>query len=107
MIPKWAYFILLLVVAELAANVFAKQFALHGRLSTAAFSILGFIAANVAWLFALRAGVGIGKGFIVAAVLSGIGTVLLGVLVYHEQISGPALIGVVLGIVAIAFLAAG
>jgi len=65
---------------------------------------LGFIAANVAWLFALRAGVGIGKGFIVAAVLSGIGTVLLGVLVYHERISGPALIGVVLGIVAIAFL---
>jgi len=55
----------------------------------------------------LRAGVGIGKGFIVAAVLSGIGTVLLGVLVYHERISGPALIGVVLGIVAIAFLAAG
>jgi len=59
------------------------------------------------WLCALRAGVGIGKGFIVAAVLSGIGTVLLGVLVYHERISGPALIGVVLGIVAIAFLAAG
>ncbi len=28
-------------------------------------------------------------------------------LVYHERISGPALIGVVLGIVAIAFLAAG
>ncbi len=50
---------------------------------------------------------GLGKGFIVAAVLSGIGTVLLGVLVYHERISGPALIGVVLGIVAIAFLAAG
>jgi len=107
MIPKWASFILLLVVAELAANVCAKQFALQGRLSTAAFSILGFIAANVAWLCALRAGVGIGKGFIVAAVLSGIGTVLLGVLVYHERISGPALIGVVLGIVAIAFLAAG
>jgi len=82
MIPKWVYFILLLVVAELAANVFAKQFALHGRLSTAAFSILGFIAANIAWLFALRTGVGIGKGFIVGAVLSGIGTVLLGVLVY-------------------------
>jgi len=51
-------------------------------LSTAAFSILGFIAANIAWLFALRTGVGIGKGFIVGAVLSGIGTVLLGVLVY-------------------------
>ncbi len=59
------------------------------------------------WLCALRAGVGIGKGFIVAAVLSGIGTVLLGVLLYHERISGPALIGVVLGILAIAFLAAG
>ncbi len=107
MIPKWASFILLLVVAELAVHVCAKQFALQGRLSTAAFSLLGFIAANVAWLCALRAGVGLGKGFIVAAVLSGIGTVLLGVLVYHERISVPALIGVVLGIVAIAFLAAG
>ncbi len=107
MIPKWVYFILLLVVAELAANAFAKQFALHGRLSTAAFSILGFIAANIAWLFALRTGVGIGKGFIVGAVLSGIGTVLLGVLVYHERVSSTALIGVVLGIVAIAFLSVG
>ncbi len=81
MIPKWAYFILLLVVTELAANACAKQFVLYGRLSTAAFSILGFIAANVALLCALRAEVGIGKGFIVAAILSGSGTVLLGALV--------------------------
>jgi len=43
----------------------------------------------------------------VGAVLSGIGTVLLGALVYHERVSSTAIIGVVLGIVAIAFLSAG
>ena len=102
--PRWLYFLLLLVAFELVADILAKQFALSGKLVFALLSILGFIAANTAWLISLRTGAELGKGAVLFSVLSGIGAVLIGLLVYHEKVSSYQVIGLLLGVAAIAFL---
>jgi multidrug transporter EmrE-like cation transporter len=102
--PTWLTFLLVLVVFELIADVLAKQFALNGRLVFAILSILGYVAANIAWLISLRSGGELGKGAVIFAALSGIAAVAIGLLVYREKASPYQLIGLVLGIAAIAFL---
>jgi multidrug transporter EmrE-like cation transporter len=102
--PKWLFFLLLLVAFELLADILAKQFALNGRILFAVLALLGFLAANTAWLISLRTGAELGKGAVLFSVLSGIGAVMIGVLVYHEKTTPWQIIGLVLGIAAIAFL---
>ncbi len=102
--PKWLYFLLLLVVFELVADILAKQFALNGKYIFAGLSLLGFVVANTAWLISLRTGAELGKGAVLFAVLSGIGAVAIGVLVYHEKTTPWQVIGLILGIAAIGFL---
>ena len=102
--PKWLYFLLLLVAFELLADILAKQFSLNGRILFAILALIGFLAANTAWLISLRTGAELGKGAVLFSVLSGIGAVMIGVLVYHEKTTPWQLIGLTLGIVAIAFL---
>lgn len=102
--PKWLYYLLLLVVFELLADVLAKQFAISGKLVFAILAIIGFIAANTAWLISLRTGVELSKGAVLFSVLSGIGAVVIGVLAYHEKTTPYQIIGLILGIAAIAFL---
>ena len=102
--PKWLYFLLLLVAFELLADILAKQFSLNGRILFAVLALLGFLAANTAWLISLRTGAELGKGAVLFSVLSGIGAVMIGILVYHEKTTPWQLIGLALGIAAIAFL---
>jgi len=102
--PKWLYYLLVLVVFELVADVLAKQFAVSGKYVFAILSIVGFIAANTAWLISLRTGAELSKGAVLFSVLSGIGAVLIGVFVYHEKTTTYQVIGLLLGIAAIAFL---
>jgi len=102
--PTWLAFILILVVLELIADVLAKQFALNGKLVFAVLSILGYIAANIAWIMSLRNGGELGKGAILFGTLSGIVAVIIGVIVYREKSSTYQVVGMVLGIVAIVFL---
>ena len=103
-IPKWLFFLFVLVLFELVADILAKQFAITGKYSFALLSITGFIAANVAWLISLRTGAELGKGAVLFSVLSAIGAVLVATLFYHEKVTLPQIVGLVLGIVAIAFL---
>jgi multidrug transporter EmrE-like cation transporter len=102
--PTWFTFLLVLVVFELIADVLAKQFALSGKLIFAIFSVLGYVAANIAWIISLRSGGELGKGAIIFSVLSGIAAVAIGLVVYREKTGPYQLIGLVLGIAAIAFL---
>ena len=104
LIPKWVYFLLLLVLFELIADILAKQFALSGKYAFAFLSIVGFIAANTAWLISLRSGAELGRGAILFSVLSAIGAVGVAVTLYHEKMTLYQNIGLLLGIAAIVFL---
>ncbi|MBV9712063.1 MAG: EamA family transporter [Ktedonobacteraceae bacterium] len=102
--PRWLYFLLILVAFELLADILAKQFSLNGRYIFALLSLLGFLAANTAWLITLRTGAELSKGAVLFSVLSGIGAVMIGVLIYHEKTTPWQVIGLILGVAAIACL---
>ena len=100
---RWIVFLFGLVAFELIADLLAKQFAMSGNLVFALLALLGFVLANGAWLMSLRSGAQLGKGAVLFAVLSGMGAVLIGLLVYQEHVSPSQVIGLILGIAAIAF----
>lgn len=104
LLPLWVWLLLVLVALELLADICAKQFGLSGRVLFGGLALLGYILANLAWLFSLRAGAQLSKGSILFATLSGVGALLLGLLVYHERVSTIQVIGMLLGIGAIALL---
>jgi multidrug transporter EmrE-like cation transporter len=104
MIPKWLYFLLILVAFELIADILAQQFAISGKYTFAILSIGGYIAANTAWLISLRSGAQLGKGAVLFSTLSAIGAVAIAVILYHEKLTLYQVIGLLLGVAAIAFL---
>ena len=71
--PGWLLFRLVLVAFELIADILAKQFAISGKLVFALCSMLGFIAANTAWIISLRTGAELSRGAVLFSVLSAIG----------------------------------
>jgi multidrug transporter EmrE-like cation transporter len=103
--PTWLTCILILVLFEVIADVLAKQFALNGKLVFAILSIIGYVAANIAWLISLRSGGELGKGAVIFAALSGIAAVVIGLFAYREKVGPYQLVGLVLGIAGIVFLA--
>ncbi|GHO54782.1 EamA family transporter [Ktedonobacter robiniae] len=102
--PKWLWFLLLLVAFELIADILAKQFALSGKYAFAVLSIIGFIAANTAWLISLRTGAELGKGAVLFSVLSAIGALIVAYVLYNEKVNIYQVIGLILGVISIAFL---
>ena len=53
-LPLWCSHLLILVFFALIGDVFAKTFATTWRPGAAIIAMICFIAANVAWLMALR-----------------------------------------------------
>src|SRR5258708_36591983 len=100
--PRWLYFLLLLVVFELIADILAKQFALNGKLIFAVLSILGFIAANTACLTSLRTDAELSKDAVLFTALSDVGALLIGLLLSTEKATRSQFFGLMLGIGAIA-----
>jgi multidrug transporter EmrE-like cation transporter len=107
MFRRWIWFLLPLVIFELVADILAKQFAISGSFLLAVGAIACFVVANVSWLMSLRAGAELSKGIVIFAVLTSIGAVLIGLLFYHEELSTYGLLGLAVGILAIALLSVG
>ena len=95
---------LVFIVFEQTANVLGKQFAVSGKYRFAVLSLLSFIVCELPWILSLRLGLELSKGAVLFAVVPGISAVLIGTFVYREKVSSYQLIGLVLGIAAIALL---
>jgi len=94
----------LLIIFELIADIFAKEYSLRASPYLAFFALLAYVIANSFWLFALRNGAGLARGAIIFGVGQGIVAVLLGILWYKEQYSSTTTIGMILGFFSILFL---
>ncbi|MBI4136224.1 MAG: EamA family transporter [Candidatus Vogelbacteria bacterium] len=101
----WVIPLLVLVLFELIADIFAKEWSLRNYpwlLAVAA--LLGYLLANTSWLFALRYGSGLARGAIVFSVASAILAILVGLLFYKEQLSLIQIAGAALGIIALVLI---
>lgn len=103
-LPAWLWWLLVLVAFELLADIFARQFGTTGKVIFGVLSILGYVLANLAWLFSLRQGAQLSTGSVLFSALSGAGAVAIGLFVYHEKVNPYQVIGLILGLVAIVFL---
>src|SRR6185436_6997663 len=95
---KWIIPLAILIFFEGVADIFSKHWSLKGGFRLAAFALISYLIANTFWLFALRNGSGLGRGAIIFSVASAIIAILIGLLFYHEKVSGLQFLGMLLGV---------
>jgi len=103
----WQFWLALLVVFELAADVFAKEYSITRARLHAALALALYVACNSCWLVAMCRGSGLARGAILFSVSSAVLAVILGVLVYHESLTAANSAGLLLGLVALVLLGCG
>ena len=100
----WILPLSLLIVFELIADIFAKEYSLRDNHWFWIASITSYIIANIFWLSAIKNGSGLGKGAIIFSVASAIIAVSIGIIFYKEIVTKIQLIGILLGIVSLVFI---
>lgn len=58
-----------------------------------------YLLSAISWLIAMRLGVGLSRGTIIISVLSGLLTVAMGMIVFHEKLSPRQTIGAIFALV--------
>lgn len=102
--PTWIIPIALLLLFEGVADVFSKHYSLSGHPLPWIGAIAGYIIGNIFWLSAIRSGSGLARGSIIFSVGSAIVAVVLGLLLYKEKTSSLEIVGIILGVIAIAII---
>jgi len=101
---RWIIPLSLLILFESIADVFAKEWSLHGNSIRWVGAISAYIAANAFWLFALKNGSGLGRGAVIFSVASAILATAIGFLFYKEEVSPLQMTGIALGVISIALI---
>ena len=92
---QWIIPLLILIIFEAIADIFAKEWSLGNRsIVYAFFSLLAYLLANSSWLIALKYGSGLARGAIIFSVASAVLASIIGLFFYKENLSTIQLIGV-------------
>lgn len=103
---KWLIPLLLLVVFEACADIIAKYFAITNKIWIAIGALFVYALANVFWLISLKNGAELATGAVIFSIVSEVLAILIGVLIYHEQLSLTQGLGIILGLVSLVLLVA-
>ncbi len=101
---NWIIPLSLLVLFELIADIFAKEYSLKNTWLFWILALASYIVANAFWLRAIKNGSGLGRGTVLFAISAAIVGILLGVLWYKEPITKTQIFGMFLGIVSLVFI---
>ncbi len=96
---KWFIPLLLLVAFEAGADIVAKYFAITNKIWIAGGALTLYVIANVFWLISLKNGAELSTGAVLFSTVSQIFAILIGLLLYKEQITTLQGVGIVLGVV--------
>ena len=99
----WALFLAGLILFEIVADIFVKEHSIKHTAWTFAAGLSGYIIANVCWLISMRYRSHLAIGACIFSVSTGIIATVIGKM-YNEVITTRHWIGIVLGIVSLAFL---
>lgn len=100
----WLLPISRLIIFEMVADIFAKEWQLHGGTWRWVGALGAYLAANSFWLFALRNGAGLARGGLIFAVSCALMAVVIGLLLYREEINRVQLFGIGLGLVSLCLI---
>lgn len=93
----WIIPILFLILFEIIADVFAKEYALKGNWYFWISAILAYVIANAFWLWSIRSGSGLARGAIIFSVCSAILAIIIGLYFYGEETNKIQIAGMFVG----------
>lgn len=94
----WIFPLSLLILFEIFADIFAKEYSLKDHWYFWLGSLLCYVLANIFWLYAIKHGSGLTRGANIFSVSTAVIATFIGVYIYKESISSIQIIGVVLGV---------
>jgi drug/metabolite transporter (DMT)-like permease len=100
----WIIALLFLILFEAIADIFSKEYSLHGTAIYWLLAISGYIIANSFWLYSIRKGSGLARGAILFSIGSAIAAILIGYLKFGEKIGKIEFLGMIVGIIAIVLI---
>lgn len=100
---NWIIAISLLIAFELIADIFAKEWSLHGNYLWIG-ALGAYLIANTFWLFALKNGAGLAKGGIIFSVACALLAIILGMFIYKEPVNRLQTAGIYLGIISLVLI---
>lgn len=100
----WIIPLSLLVLFEIIADIFAKEYSLKTHWYFWAGALACYIIANIFWLNSIKNGSGLAKGAILFSVASAVLATFVGLVVYHEKVSVLQVCGIVLGLCALTLI---
>jgi len=103
----WILAISLLILFEVFADIFAKEYSLKQTALFWALALGSYIIANVFWLVAINNGSELARGAIIFSVGSAIAATVVGLLMYGEEVNKIQMAGMIVGIVAIGLISWG
>lgn len=97
----WIIPLTFLILFELVADIFAKEYSLKSHWYFFIGAILAYVLANVFWLFAIKNGSGLARGATIFSVVSALLAIIIGFYFYGEQINKIQIIGMILGTISL------
>jgi drug/metabolite transporter (DMT)-like permease len=101
---RWILPLSLLILFEALADIFAKEWSLHGQWWRAIAAIGAYVVANTFWLFALKNGLGLARGGIIFSVACAIMAIGLGLWLYREEASKTQIAGMCMGVISLGLI---
>ncbi len=103
----WILAISLLILFEIFADIFAKEYSLKQTALFWALALGSYMVANVFWLVAINNGSELARGAIIFSVGSAIAAIFVGLIMYGEEVNKIQVAGMIVGIVAIGLISWG
>lgn len=100
----WIVPILFLILFEIIADIFAKEYSLKDHWYLWVGALLAYVIANMFWLWGLKSGSGLARGAIIFSVSSAILAVVIGVYFYGEETNKIQITGMILGAFSLALI---
>jgi drug/metabolite transporter (DMT)-like permease len=97
----WTIPIIFLIIFELVADVFSKEYSLKGHWYLWAGALLGYIIANIFWLWGMKTGSGLARGAIIFSVGSAVVATIIGLYFYGETTNKTQIAGIFLGLLSL------
>jgi len=100
----WIIPIIFLIILESVADIFAKEYSLKGYWYLWSIALVGYIVANMFWLWSIREGSGLARGAIIFSVASAILAVIIGLHFYGETTNKFQMAGIILGVISLSLI---
>jgi multidrug transporter EmrE-like cation transporter len=97
----WIFAISMVIVCELVADIFSKEYSLKGGWPLWVAAIISYIITNAFWLWSMRSGAGLARGAVIFSVFTAIGASIAGIYFYGESTNKIQLIGMALGVLSL------